>query len=188
MMGAVSYFEKQFLVAMPGLEDPNFEHGVTLLCQHNEQGALGITINRKSDLTVQDVLAQLGIQCNDPAVGARPVLAGGPVQQERGFVLHSPGPVFDATTEIAPDIMITTSRDILEAIAAGEGPEKFVLALGYSGWAPGQLEEEVKANSWLNTPADAAIVFDLPIEHRWHQAVASLGIDVSTLQPLGGHA
>jgi len=184
----VSYFDQQFLIAMPGLADPNFEHGVTLMCQHNEDGALGITINRHSDLTLMDVLAQLEIRCDDEHLAAQPVLNGGPVQRERGFVLHSPEMTWDSTTRVAPDIMITTSRDILEAIAEHRGPEKFLVALGYSGWSAGQLEEELKNNAWLNAGADSRILFDLPVEQRWTRAVATLGIDATRLQPVGGHA
>ena len=188
MMETVSYFDQQFLIAMPGMEDPNFDHGVTLMCQHNPEGALGITINRNSDLTLKDVLSQLEIDCDDPELTEQPVLHGGPVQRERGFVLHTPGQVWESTTQVAPGIMVTTSRDILEAIAEHRGPEKFVVALGYSGWGAGQLEEELKNNAWLNVGANSAIVFDVPIDQRWQDAVASLGIDVSRLQPLGGHA
>jgi len=188
----VSYFDQQLLIAMPGMEDPNFDHGVTLMCQHNEEGALGITINRHSELTLMDVLAQLEISCNDESIANQPVLQGGPVQQERGFVLHSDDGQADgqweATTQVAPGIMVTTSRDILEAIAEHRGPSKYVVALGYAGWSAGQLEDELKDNAWLNTAADSAIIFDLPIDDRWARAVASLGIDAATLQPIGGHA
>lgn len=188
MIPPVSYFDQQLLIAMPGMEDPNFDRGVTLMCQHDEEGALGITINRHSDLTLADVLAQLDIPCQDETIANQPVLAGGPVQQERGFVLHTDDGQWEATTRVAPGIMVTTSRDILEAIAAERGPEKFVVALGYAGWGAGQLEEELRDNAWLNTQADSAIVFDSPIDDRWSQAVASLGIDGATLQPVGGHA
>jgi putative transcriptional regulator len=184
----VSYFNQQLLIAMPGLDDPNFDHGVTLMCQHNDEGALGITINRHSDLTLKDVLAQLDIPCEDETIGGQPVLAGGPVQQERGFVLHTPDAAWESTTEVAPGIMVTTSRDVLEAIAEHRGPEKFVVALGYAGWSAGQLEEELRDNAWLNTGARTDIVFDLPIDDRWMGAVAALGIDATTLQPVGGHA
>jgi len=184
----VSYFDQQLLIAMPGMEDPNFDHGVTLMCQHNEDGALGITINRNSDLTLMDVLAQLDIQCNDESIANQPVLQGGPVQQERGFVLHSDDGQWEATTQVAPGIMVTTSRDVLEAIAQHRGPSKYVVALGYAGWSAGQLEDELKENAWLNTAADSAIIFDLPLDDRWARAVASLGIEASTLQPTGGHA
>ncbi len=184
----MSYFDQQLLIAMPGMEDPNFDHGVTLMCQHNEDGALGITINRNSDLTLMDVLAQLDIQCNDESIANQPVLQGGPVQQERGFVLHSDDGQWEATTQVAPGIMVTTSRDVLEAIAQHRGPSKYVVALGYAGWSAGQLEDELKENAWLNTAADSAIIFDLPLDDRWARAVASLGIEASTLQPTGGHA
>ena len=173
---------------MPGMEDPNFDHGVTLMCQHNEDGALGITINRHSDLTLMDVLSQLEISCSDESIANQPVLQGGPVQQERGFVLHSDDGRWEATTQVAPGIMVTTSRDILEAIAEHRGPSKYVVALGYAGWSAGQLEDELKENAWLNTAADSAIIFDLPLDDRWARAVASLGIDASSLQPIGGHA
>jgi len=185
---------------MPGMQDPNFDHGVTLMCQHNDEGALGITINRSSDLTLIDVLNQLDIECDDESIANQPVLQGGPVQQERGFVLHSDdgqhdgrtdgrgsGP-WEATTRVAPGVMVTTSRDILEAIAEHRGPSKYVVALGYAGWSPGQLEDELKDSAWLNTAADSAIIFDSPIADRWTRAVASLGIDATSLQPIGGHA
>ena len=184
----MSYFDQQLLIAMPGLSDPNFDHGVTLMCQHNEEGALGITINQSSDLKLMDVLSQLDIECQDEAIAEQPVLHGGPVQQERGFVLHSEDGQWEATTRVAPGIMVTTSRDILEAIAQNRGPSKYAVALGYAGWSAGQLEDEIKDNAWLNVPADSSIVFDSPIDDRWSRAVAALGIDVSTLQPVGGHA
>lgn len=185
---AVNYFNQQLLIAMPGLEDPDFDHGVTLMCQHNEEGALGITINRNSDLTLKDVLTQLDIPCADEELANQPVLVGGPVQQERGFVLHTPDGQWESTSEVAPGIMVTTSRDILEAIADHRGPEKFVVALGYAGWSAGQLEEELRDNAWLNTGASSEIVFDSPIDDRWIRAVATLGIDAAKLQPVGGHA
>lgn len=188
----MTYFDQQLLIAMPGMEDPNFDHGVTLMCQHNEEGALGITINRHSELTLMDVLAQLEIRCSDETIANQPVLQGGPVQQERGFVLHSDDgqddDQWEATTRVAPGVMVTTSRDILEAIAEHRGPSKYVVALGYAGWSAGQLEDELKDNTWLNTAADSTIIFDLPIDDRWARAVASLGIDAATLQPIGGHA
>lgn len=184
----MSYLEQQFLIAMPGMEDPNFSRGVTLLCQHNEDGALGITVNRVSEYVLEDVLDQLEIECDDPGIASMPVYAGGPVHPERGFVLHSTERQWDATVEVGSDIFVTTSRDVLEAIAAGEGPDKFLVALGYAGWDSGQLESEMRENAWLNVMARAEILFDLPPDARWEQAVASLGIDFSSLQPAGGHA
>lgn len=173
---------------MPGLEDPNFNHGVTLLCQHNDEGALGITVNRLSEFLLEDVFEQLDIACADPAIGAMPVYSGGPVHPERGFVLHSPDQQWDTTVAVGSDILVTTSREVLEAIASGQGPEKFLVALGYAGWGSGQLEDEMRDNAWLTVMASAEIVFDLPADVRWKRAVASLGIDIATLQPAGGHA
>jgi putative transcriptional regulator len=187
-MSPVSYLEQQFLIAMPGMEDPNFSRGVTLLCQHNDEGALGITINRLSEFLLEDVFEQLDIECKDPAIAAMPVYAGGPVHPERGFVLHSADRQWDTTVAVGSGILVTTSKDVLEAIARGEGPEKFMVALGYAGWGSGQLEDEMRDNAWLNVMASAEIVFDLPTDDRWEQAVASLGIDIATLQPAGGHA
>lgn len=173
---------------MPGMQDPNFNRGVTLMCQHTQDGALGITINRNSDLKLKDVLKQLNIDCDDRAIADQPVLEGGPVQQERGFVLHTPAGDWESTSAVAPDIYVTTSRDILEAIAENRGPDKFLVALGYAGWSAGQLEDELKENAWLNTSADSSIIFDAPINDRWSAAVESLGIEASMLQPMGGHA
>lgn len=183
----MDYLSRQFLIAMPGMADPNFNEGVTLVCQHTDDGALGITVNRVSDFTMMDVLAQMGIRCEDIELGSRPVFDGGPVHPERGFVLHTPEGDWDASTRIADNIMITTSRDILQAIAEGKGPEKFIVALGYAGWAPGQLEDELRDNAWLNIEADPSIIFDLPIDTRWKQAVSKLGIDITNLHA-GGHA
>lgn len=184
----MSYLEQQFLIAMPGMEDPNFSRGVTLLCQHNDEGALGITINHPSDFTLKELLAQIGIDCDDEQISALPVFEGGPVHPERGFVLHDGEPIWDSSMRVGPDIAVTTSRDILEAIARGDGPPRFLVALGYAGWGAGQLEDEMRENAWLSVMSQAGIVFDLPPEKRWEQAVASLGIQVSSLQPAGGHA
>ncbi|QOC24136.1 YqgE/AlgH family protein [Wenzhouxiangella sp. AB-CW3] len=173
---------------MPGLEDPNFNHGVTLLCQHNEEGALGITVNRLSEFLLEDVFEQLDIPCEDPALGAIPVYSGGPVHPERGFVLHTADRQWENTVSVGSGILVTTSRDVLESIARGEGPEKFLVALGYAGWGSGQLEDEMRDNAWLNVMASADILFDHPPDDRWEQAVASLGIDIANLQPVGGHA
>ena len=173
---------------MPGMQDPNFMRGVTLLCQHNEEGALGITINRESEYVLEDVLEQLDLECDDDSVANMPVYVGGPVHPERGFVLHSDDRSSEATVGVGEGICVTTSRDVLEAIAHGEGPRHFLVALGYAGWEPGQLEDEMRENAWLNVMASAEIIFDLPVDQRWAQSVAQLGIDVATLQPAGGHA
>ncbi len=173
---------------MPGMEDPNFMRGVTLLCQHNEEGALGITINRESEYVLEDVLEQLDLKCDDERIAGMPVYMGGPVHPERGFVLHSNDRSWEATVDVGDGICVTTSRDVLEAIVQGEGPEKFLVALGYAGWESGQLEDEMRANAWLNVMASADIIFDSPVDQRWEKAVARLGIDVANLQPAGGHA
>ena len=183
------YLDQQLLIAMPGLDDPNFNQGVTLVCQHNADGALGITINRPSNFTVMDVLAQLGMNCRDPIIAQQPVLEGGPVHRERGFVLHECGDrEWESSVMLSDEIQLTTSRDILQAIADGEGPKRFLLALGYAGWAAGQLEEELRESSWLLAPSDSAIIFDLPFEERWKQAFGRLGIDLHNLHCTGGHA
>ncbi len=184
----MSYLERQFLIAMPGLEDPNFSRGVTLLCQHNDEGALGITINRPSEFVLSDLLAQVGLSCSEERLAGQQVFDGGPVHRERGFVLHSPDRSYESTMPVGQGILITTSRDVLEDISAGRGPKRFLVALGYAGWGAGQLEEEMRANAWLNVMADAELLFDLPVEQRWASAVARLGIDVGRLQPQGGHA
>ena len=184
----MSYLEHQFLIAMPGMQDPNFMRGVTLLCQHNEEGALGITINRESEYVLEDVLEQLGLECGDEGIANMPVYVGGPVHPERGFVLHSDDRSWEATVSVGEGICVTTSRDVLEAISHGDGPRHFLVALGYAGWEPGQLEDEMRENAWLNVMATAEIIFDLPVDQRWAQSVAQLGIDVATLQPAGGHA
>lgn len=173
---------------MPGMEDPNFTRGVTLLCQHNDEGALGITINHPSDFTLRELLSQIGIDYSDESIGEQLVFDGGPVHRERGFVLHDGGAIWESSMKVGPDISVTTSRDILESIARGRGPEKFLVALGYAGWGAGQLEDEMRDNAWLSVMSQADIVFDLPPEQRWERAVASLGIKVGSLQPAGGHA
>lgn len=181
--------DQQLLIAMPGLEDPNFTRGVTLMCQHNADGALGIVINRPSNFTVMDVLAQLGMNCRDPIIAQQPVLEGGPVHRERGFVLHEAGDQeWESSVLLNDEIQLTTSRDILQAIADGVGPKRFLLALGYAGWAAGKLEEELRESSWLLAPSDSNIVFDLPFEDRWQQAFGRLGIDLNNLHSTGGHA
>jgi len=184
----MSYLEQQFLIAMPGMDDPNFNRGVTLLCQHNEEGALGITVNRPSEFVLQDLLGQVGLQCADVSLADLPVYDGGPVHRERGFVLHSPDRRSESSMTVGEQIVITTSRDVLEDIASGTGPARFLVALGYAGWGAGQLENEMRDNAWLHVMADSDLIFDLPVEQRWEGAVARLGIEVGRLQPSGGHA
>ncbi len=182
------YLENQMLVAMPGMLDPNFSRSVTLMCQHSSEGAIGITINRESSFTLGDIFDQMTLECKDPALRDRAVLEGGPVNKERGFVLHTPVEGFESSLRLGDDIMVTTSRDVLVAIARGEGPDQFVVALGYAGWGDGQLEDEMRQNAWLSVPTDQAILFEAPLEERWNRAVSNLGIDISNLHDVGGRA
>lgn len=182
------FLDRQMLIAMPAMADPNFARTVTLMCQHTEEGAIGITINRESDFKLGEILDQLDIDCEDQLVCEETVLEGGPVNADRGFVLHSPKEGFESSLEVAPGIMITTSRDVLAAIAHGKGPDRYVVALGYAGWGDGQLEHEMRENAWLSVPTDRDIVFELPLKDRWQKAVSKLGIDISHLHGEGGHA
>jgi putative transcriptional regulator len=182
------YLQQQLLIAMPAMADPNFSRSVTLLCQHNEEGAVGITINRKSNFTLGELLFQLSIPCEDERITSVPVLEGGPVSPDHGFVLHTPLEGFNSSVLINDDIMVTTSRDIITAIAAGEGPEQFLIALGYAGWGDGQLESEMRQNAWLSVPVDKGIVFDSALDQRWQEAVGKLGISIEDLHGVGGYA
>ncbi len=178
----------QLLIAMPGMADPNFNSTVTLICEHNNEGALGIVINRPLDLQLGGLFEQLSLEETDAIVAKRPVLSGGPVARERGFVLHNPGPEFESTMCVSESIQLTLSRDVVDALAAGKGPEKTLVALGYAGWEAGQLEAEMLANTWLNVPASPEIVFETPFTERWSHAADSLGIDISRISPDAGHA
>jgi len=177
-----------FLIAMPGLQDPNFSRTVTYVCEHTDQGAMGIVINRPIEITLGEVLSQLEIPSADPSVLGATVYLGGPVQPDRGFVLHSAGPSFDSTLNITPEISVSTSRDVLEAIADGSGPARCLIALGYAGWAGGQLEQEMGANSWLSGPADLDVLFDLASGARWQAAARLLGVDLNLISAEAGHA
>jgi len=182
------YLSQQVLIAMPGMVDSNFAGSVTLLCQHNEEGAIGITINRLADYSLAEVFSQLHLECKDEAIRSMPVLEGGPVAPDRGFVLHTPQEGFESSMAVGPDIMVTTSRDVLAAIAEGSGPEKYVVALGYAGWGGGQLEGELRENAWLTVMADSDIVFDMPVPKRFDGALGRLGIKVDRLHSEIGHA
>jgi putative transcriptional regulator len=182
-----SGLSNHFLIAMPGLDDPNFSRTVTLICEHNEDGALGIVVNRPSELKLGDLLAHIEIRAN-AAIAAAPVYIGGPVQRERGFVLHPPGGHWDSSLQVGSGLCVTTSRDVLEALASGEGPDRCLVALGYAGWGAGQLEREMVENAWLSGPADPAVIFDQDSDARWRAAAALLGVDMSLLSSQAGHA
>lgn len=181
-----------FLIAMPSMLDPVFGGTVVYLCEHNAEGALGVIINKATDMTM-DVLFEridltLEIEADFAKVDKRPVMFGGPVQVERGFVLHQPQGIFSSMMKVTDDIALTTSKDVLESVANGRGPERLLVSLGCSGWSAGQLEEEIGRNGWLTVRADPSIIFDLPIEERFAAAIKLLGIDPMMLTGEAGHA
>jgi len=186
-MNKASYLNNQFIIAMPALTDPIFFHTVTYLCQHNKEGALGIVINRSAEMKLGEIFKQMDIPVTSLEATEAPVFAGGPVQQERGFVLHTSGGDWNATMPVSESISLTTSRDVLEAIAVGKGPEQYLVALGYAGWGEGQLEKEILDNSWLNTPYGKQVLFDTPINQRWSAAAGQIGIDINKLTTPAGH-
>ncbi|MBS0589674.1 MAG: YqgE/AlgH family protein, partial [Proteobacteria bacterium] len=174
-MFPITTFANRFLIAMPNMRDPDFVRGVALICQHSADGAMGVLINRLSEYRLGDVLVQMGIKPQHATVEDTPVLIGGPVQPERGFVLHSAEGNWESSYRISETLCMTTSRDVLAAMAEGHGPRRALVALGYAGWAAGQIENEIKQNAWLTADADARILFDVPLEHRWEAAAESLG-------------
>lgn len=178
----------QFLIALPALADSPFARTVTLICQHDADGAMGVVVNRPAEYTLGDVFEQMGIVSQDDALRAQPVLAGGPVHPERGFVLHDGKGEWDSSLEIAEGLSVTTSRDILEAMARGEGPRHVAVALGCAGWGAGQLEHELVDNSWLTAPADGEILFAVPLQQRWQAAAARIGVDMARMADYSGHA
>lgn len=187
-MAEMTPLTDHFLIAMPALEDPNFHRSVTLICQHDAHGAMGIVINRVADCTVGELLSQLDIATEREGLADQPIVAGGPVQPNRGFVLHDDDREWNSTLRFGRGLAVTTSRDILAAMARGEGPQNALVALGYAGWTAGQLEAELVQNSWLTVPADQAILFHTPLEERWHAAARGLGVDLSRLADYAGHA
>jgi putative transcriptional regulator len=173
---------------MPGLEDPHFAQTVTLICEHGSRGALGIVLNKPLSMRLSEVLAQMKLPADAPAVAEQIVLRGGPVHQDRGCGLPRPGGSRDSTHRISDHIPVTTSRDVLAAMARGAGPGNAFIALGYAQWEEGQLERELRENSWLTLPVSDAVLFDLPYEQRWPAAWRTLGVDVSQVSPRAGHA
>ena len=175
-----------FLLAMPGLADPIFNSTITYLFDHSEKGAMGLVINRPSDLTLGDMFDQLGI---DGEHGRDlPVLQGGPVERERGFILHGDDVDFDASVDLGHGIRLSTARQVLQSISEGDGPTKFIVALGYAGWDGGQLEREMAENTWLSCPASTEIIFETPFEMRVRRAAEALGIDFRLISHQTGHA
>ncbi len=177
-----------FLIAMPGMADPYFSKTLTLICEHSEKGAIGLVVNKPIDVTLGNLFEQVNIQLDDDALLLESVHFGGPVLVDRGFVLHQPLADWSSTLKIDDDTGLTTSKDILEAMAIGKGPSRVMVTLGYAGWAPGQLEDEIKRNGWLTVPAQPHLIFDLPAEERLGAAMALLGLNYGNLSDVAGHA
>jgi len=178
---------RHFLIAMPAMSDPNFSRTLTFICEHNERGALGIVVNRPIDVTLATLMRQVEVPFEDSPIYEQPVFFGGPVQLDHGFVLHRPVGDWKSTLSVG-DVGLTTSRDILEAMARGSGPRQGLVALGYAGWAAGQLEDEIRHNGWLTTPADVDLIFDVPPESRYDAAMLSMGLTAANLSEEAGHA
>ncbi|MCV2883489.1 YqgE/AlgH family protein [Aestuariibacter sp. AA17] len=182
-------FENHLLIAMPSMEDPYFERTVTYICEHNEQGAMGLVINQPIGMTLRELLLQADKDARVIDEKAENiVLAGGPVSQDRGFILHTTQPGWSSSLALTSEIMVTTSKDILSALGNEKGPDKALVTLGYAGWTAGQLEQELQENSWLTIEADLDILFNTPIHRKWEMAVHKLGIDPWQLAPGAGHA
>ena len=177
-----------FLIAMTNMEDPHFSRTLTYICEHNDQGALGVVVNRPIDMTLQSLFERLSLTLGDGEFADAPIYFGGPVQTDRGFVLHEPQGNWQSTLRVREAIGLTTSKDILEAVGRGDGPSRMLVTLGYAGWSPGQLEHEISQNAWLTVEARDAIIFDLPAEERLPAAMELLGLDYARLQDAAGHA
>lgn len=173
---------------MPAMDDPNFEHTVCFVCHHDDDGAMGLVINRPLDMTIDAMFEQLDLPTNGADVSSTPLYIGGPVDNERGFVLHSAEKAYAGSTPLNASLTLTTSPDVLTAIANDEGPKHYLIALGYAGWESGQLEQEMLDNTWLTSNGDNDILFKLPIEKRWEAAFAQLGISPNALSTDVGHA
>ncbi|MBI5437559.1 MAG: YqgE/AlgH family protein [Nitrosomonadales bacterium] len=177
-----------FLIAMPAMQEGFFAGTLTYICEHNENGALGIVLNRPISLTLGEMFSQINIPLHQPKLEKMPVHFGGPVQTERGFVLHDMQGNWQSTLRINDRLSLTTSKDILEAVGEGRGPRNLIITLGYAGWAQGQLEHEMTENAWLTMPASEHIIFDLPPEDRLPAAMALFGVDYASLAEGVGHA
>jgi putative transcriptional regulator len=181
-------FTHKILIAMPAMADPRFAETLTYIIKHDEDGAVGLVINKPLDLPLAQLLTEIRLPPLGGTPAESPVLFGGPVQPQMGFVLHREAGPWSSCTPVDDDICITSSRDILDAISQGKGPHDFIVALGYAGWSPGQLEEEMANNSWLTCDADYELLFGLPYEQRWQAAASRLGVDLRLLSDQVGHA
>ncbi|GAB3003365.1 YqgE/AlgH family protein [Psychrosphaera aestuarii] len=179
----------QFLIAMPSMDDGYFERTLTYICEHDENGAMGLVVNKQTDMSVRHLLSEIQIDLPESSpLQEQKVLSGGPVQVDRGFVLHNGNRLWSSSLQLKNNFVVTTSKDILENLGTDEGPLDFVVTLGYAGWGAGQLEDEIANNSWLTVNADPELIFNAPIEQRWELAVQKLGIDSSQLSHFAGHA
>ena len=183
-----TFLSNQFLIAMPNLMDPNFFHSVTYICEHNEFGAMGVVINQQVNMTIGQLMESIGVETPFTQHLINPVYRGGPVDPDCGFVLHSPTGDWQSTLHISDDIALSTSRDIISAIAKNEGPTDYLVALGYAGWGAGQLEHEIAENAWLTVPAIPEIIFHTESDLRWTEAARLLGVEFSRLSEQVGHA
>jgi putative transcriptional regulator len=190
--GARIDLTNQFLIAMPGMADETFAGSVVYLCEHNERGALGLVINKPIDIKLRNLFEKVDLALDRQELAEQPVFFGGPVQTERGFVLHEKQgedqPPYNSTMAVPGGLAMTTSKDVLEAMAGGAGPRRVLVTLGYSGWEAGQLEDELGRNGWLTVDADPAVIFDTPIEQRYQRALSLLGFDPRMLSAEAGHA
>jgi len=177
-----------FLIAMPAMTDPFFAKSLTYVCEHNDEGAMGIVVNRPISLNLSELFAQINMPLTQPELEDMPVHFGGPVQTDRGFVLHNAGGKWQSTLQVNDKIELTTSKDILQAVGEGTGPSNLLITLGYAGWSEGQLEQELAANAWLSVPATEHILFDLPADEKLAAAMALLGVDFASLSEEAGHA
>lgn len=177
-----------FLIAMPNLIDPHFYRSVTYIIEHNEDGAMGIVINQPLEVDIKQLFEHLDIHPKEGFVGNKKIMSGGPVQIERGFIVHTPIGEWQSSIRLNQDIAVTTSPDILQAIAENLGPENVEIILGYAGWGAGQLDEEILQNSWLSVPANPDILFHTAVENRWAAAAKLIGFDISQLSPEAGHS
>jgi putative transcriptional regulator len=186
-----------FLIAMPGLDDAAFSRSVVYVCEHSERGALGLVINQPSDINLKGLFDKVQLPLGRDDLQQLPVFQGGPVQTDRGFVLHEPffseadkpeEPVYASTMSIPGGLEMTTSKDVLEALSTGNGPRRVLVSLGYSAWGEGQLESELGDNSWLTVDADLAVIFDTPVDQRYDKALELLGLQIWMLSPQAGHA
>lgn len=188
-MGAFTSLKNHFIIATPNLTDPNFCRAVAYICDHTPEGAMAIIVNYPLTLHLSDVFQNMDIDSQNRQLNDMTIFAGGPIQQERGFVLHLPCQEhWESSLELSDNISITTSKDILQAMADNHGPQKALIALGYAGWGPGQLEKELADNSWILSPASADIVFNTPHDERWKAAAALIGVDIERMSSQMGHA